>query len=67
MSVADTGRMSTIPKWDGRADTCPRYLSQLGALLKYHDYGDVMDETEMGPTKTQYVTISDKTVTPGLE
>ena len=69
MSEADTGRMSTIPKWDGRAETCPRYLSQLGALAEYHDCGNAMDETEMNncPTRTQYVAISDKTVTPGLE
>ena len=55
MSEADTGRMSIIPNWDGKAETCPCCLSQLGALAEYHDYSDAMDETEMHncPTKMQ--------------
>jgi len=69
MSEADTGRMSTIPKWDGRAETCPHYISQLGVLAEYHDYSDAMDEIEMAtcPTKTQFVAISSNTVSPGLQ
>ena len=61
--------MSKIPKWDGRAETCPRYFLQIGALAEYHYYSDVMDETEMAncPTKTQYLAISDKTILPGLQ
>ncbi len=64
----DTRKMSTIPKWDGRAQTCPRYLSQLVALAEYHDCGDAMDEVEMVncPTKTEYGAIIDKTANPGL-
>ena len=47
--------MST-PVWDGKPESCPRYLSQIKALAKYYDCRDALDAKEMqnSPTKTEY-------------
>ena len=52
----------TMPKWDGKADTCARYITHIQALAEYHECGDALDETEMVncPTKTEYMTLKGK-------
>jgi len=68
MSESDARKMLTIPKWDGRVETCPRYLSTIGALTEYHNCGDAMDETDMATClmKMQYLASSDNTILPTL-
>ena len=53
----------TMPKWDGKAETCPRYITHISALAEHYDCGDAMDKTEMAncPTKSEYMTIKGKT------
>ena len=62
MSESKIKSMSAIPKWDGKAESCPRYLLQLEALAKFYDCGDALDESEMAnrPTKAAF-TLLDKT------
>ena len=53
----------TMPKWDGKAETCPRYITHITALAEHYDCGDAMDESEMVncPTKAEYMTLKGKT------
>ena len=46
----------TVPKWDGKVESCAMYLSQISALAEYHDYGDAMDSTAVAdcPTKSDF-------------
>jgi len=37
----------TVPKWDGKVESCAMYLMQISALAKYHDCGDTRDLTTM--------------------
>ena len=50
--------LSTVPYWDGKAQTAGMYISKVEAMMEYHDNGDAMDATIMAtcPTKTQYET-----------
>ena len=52
----------TVPKWDGEADTCPRYLMQLCATAEYYNCGNAMDAVKMRtlPTKSEYETLEAK-------
>ena len=49
----------TIPKWDGKSETCPRYLVQVEALAKYYECGEAIDETDMAnfPKKSEYAAL----------
>lgn len=55
--------MSSVPKWDGKAESCARYLDQIEALAEYQECGDATDESEMAacPTKAAYTAL-DKTL-----
>ena len=46
----------SMPVWDGKAESCLRYLSQIEALAKYYNCGDALDATKMlnCPTKSEY-------------
>jgi hypothetical protein len=33
----------TVPKWDGKVESCAMYLVQISALAEYHDCGYAMD------------------------
>ena len=59
MSESESKNMSSVPKWDGRTELCPRYLVQLEALSEYYDSGDSLDEAAMAncPTKTEYAAL----------
>ena len=48
--------ISTVPKWDGKVDSCAMYLAQVSALAEYYDCGDAMDLTSMThcPTKSKF-------------
>ena len=47
----------TIPKWDGKVESCAMYLVQISAFAKYHDCDDAMDLTAMTgcPTKSELI------------
>ncbi len=51
-----------MPKWDGKAESCPRYITHIEALAEHYDCGDAMDETEMAncPTKAEYMNLKGK-------
>ena len=59
MSESNSEKSLTIPKWDGKSETCPRYLVQVEALTKYYECGEAMDETDMAncPTKSEYAVL----------
>ena len=45
------------PIWDGKAESCSRYLDQIEALAEYYDCGDALDSIKMlanCPTKTEF-------------
>ena len=46
----------TVPKWDGKVESCAMYLRQISALAEYHGCGDTMDSTVMPdcPTKSDF-------------
>lgn len=47
----------SAPVWDGKAETCARYLDQIEALAEYYDCGDALDSVKMlsmCPTKAEY-------------
>ena len=54
--MSDSEKSMTVPKWDGEADTCPRYLMQLCATAEYYSCGDAMNADKMRalPTESQY-------------
>ena len=45
-----------MPVWDGKMESCPRYLSQIKALAEYYDCVNALDATKVQncPTKTEY-------------
>ena len=45
----------TIPKWNGKPETFPRYAGQIEALALYYDLGEVMIETKMASCSTKSV------------
>ena len=44
---SESKSISTVPKWDGKVESCAMYLAQISALAEYHDCGDAMDLTAM--------------------
>ena len=55
------------PIWDGKVETCPRYLDQIEALAKYYYFGDALDEVKMladGPTKSEFDALSSTSKDP---
>lgn len=54
--MSDDSKNITVPKWDGKAETCPRYLAKISALAEYYGCGDALDETEMTncPNETEF-------------
>lgn len=56
MNTNESKSLSTIPKWDGKTDTCSMYMAQVVALAEYYDCGDAMDKVAMAncPTKSEY-------------
>ena len=59
MSESESKNMLSVPKWDGRTESCPRYLVQLEALSGYYGCRDVLDETAIVnfPTKAAYTAL----------
>ncbi len=53
---SESKSISTVPKWDGKVESCAMYLTQISALAEYHDCGDAMDLTAMAdcPTKSEF-------------
>lgn len=37
----------TVPKWDGKVETCMRYLAQITALVKFYNFSNTVDATIM--------------------
>ena len=57
----------TTPVWDGKAETCARYLEQIEALAEYYNCGDALDSVKMMaecPTKAEFDAISSTTTDP---
>ena len=53
---SESKSISTVPKWDGKVESCAMYLLQIIAFAEYHDCGDAMDLTAMidYPTKSEF-------------
>ncbi len=53
---SESKSISTVPKWDGKVESCAMYLAQISALAEYHDCGDALDATSMRgcPTKSEF-------------
>ena len=45
--MSDESKSLSIPKWDGKEESCPRYLAKLKALAEYYNCGDALDEGTM--------------------
>ena len=58
--MSDKAKSVSVLKWDGKADSCPRYLVKIRALAEFHSCGDTLDETEMVkcPTVTHFKVLS---------
>jgi hypothetical protein len=56
ISESESKSISTVPKWDGKVESCAMYLVQISALAEYHDCGDAMDLTARThcPTKSEF-------------
>ena len=56
----------TVPKWDGKVESCAMYLAQISTLAEYHDCGDAMDLTAMAdcPTKSEFDALQPNTTEP---
>ena len=37
----------SVPVWDGKAESCTRYIVQIKALTEYYDCSDTLDATKM--------------------
>jgi hypothetical protein len=63
---SESKSISTVPKWDGKVESCAMYLAQISALAEYHDCGDAMDSTAMAdcPTKFEFEALQPTTVDP---
>ena len=53
----------SIPKWDGKSKSCPRYVAKTRALAEYYGCGEALDELEMMkcPSVTQFKILSSQT------
>ena len=51
-----SSRINEIPKWDGKSESMPMYLSKVGALLETQGVEHVLEKDEMTslPTKEEY-------------
>ena len=45
--MSDESKSISVPKWDGKTDSCLRYLAKIAALAEYYNCEDTLDETEM--------------------
>jgi hypothetical protein len=45
--MSDESKGLSVPKWDGKEESCPRYLAKLKALAEYYNCGDALDEGTM--------------------
>ena len=45
--MSDESKGLSVPKWDGKEESCPRYLAKLKALAEYYNCGDALDEVTM--------------------
>ena len=67
-SETDHKSLSGVPRWDGKEETCPRYMAVFEAIGEYHGCEDVFDTVAMTtcPTKSEYdllIVIAAATVT----
>ena len=68
--MSDQSKGLSVPKWDGKEESCPRYLAKLKALAEYYNCGDALDEgimmsecpdeSEFKSLQTQSVLSNDK-------
>ena len=58
--MSDEAKSVSVPKWDGKAKFCPRYLAKIKALAEYYNCGDALDEAEMKncPNLTEFKLLS---------
>jgi len=63
---SESKNISTVPKWDGKVESCAMYFAQISTLAEYHDCGDAMDLTTMAdcPTKSEFETLQPITTDP---
>jgi hypothetical protein len=63
---SESKSISTVPKWDGKVESCAMYLAQISALAEYHDCGDAMDGMMMVdcPTKSEFDALQPTTTDP---
>jgi hypothetical protein len=63
---SESKSISTVPKWDGKVESCAMYLVQISALAEYHDCGDAVDLTAMAdcPTKSEFDALQPVTTDP---
>jgi hypothetical protein len=45
--MSDNSKNITVAKWDGKVETCLRYLAKIRALAEYYCCGDALDKMEM--------------------
>ncbi len=67
MSIeSESKSISTVPKWDGKVESCAMYLGQISALAEYHDCGDAMDRRMMVdcPTNSEFDALQLTTTDP---
>ena len=64
----DTSKMkgSSMPVWDRKFKTCPRYLDQIKAFAEYYNCFDALDSVKVQncPTKIQFDAIAVGTTDP---
>ena len=58
--MSENIKTSMIPRWDGKSESCGRYIAKLKAIAMVTGCGDAMDPTKMRdmPTKSQYDTLN---------
>ena len=45
--MSDELKSISVPKWDGKEESCPIYLAKIHLLAEYHNCVDALDKTEM--------------------
>ncbi len=45
--MSDESKGLSVPKWDEKKESCPRYLAKLKALAEYYNCEDALDEGTM--------------------
>ena len=61
--MSDEPKSISVLNWDGKSESCPRYLVKITALAEYCYCGEALDKTEMikCPGITQFTILSSQT------